>query len=276
MAAAGGRSGLGPYGLNVSAWAGGPADPEQAVEWFAKAATSSLPNAQLAAQMLSEFYERGLHGVAKDPIRAEFWKQNFQAWRDSFRAEELSDHLLQRGFEGFPERLSSKVLGHIMLNHLMNSADLETVRELLRRGADPNFACPDDGCFNGTTALSWSSENFEILKLLVEYGARVPFECGQKAILCVHQACERGRLDILRFLVEKAEGTAALQLYDDSYMTPLTIAATEGHVEIVDYLLNQGVDPNEHIDDTALAVAARGGHTSVVKRLQRATSHQGL
>ncbi len=235
---------------------GGPADPDQAVEWLAKSATSRDTNAPAAAEILAGLYERGLHGVAKDPIRAEFWKQNFQAWQDSFQAEDLSEHLLQRGFEGFPEGLSASVLGHVLVNHFTDSANIATVRELLRRGADPNFKLPQDDGFPGSTSLSWSTRNFEILKLLVEHGARVPFECGQGAIVSVHQVCQSGRLDILRFLVEEAEGKTALGHYDDFYRTPLIVAAAEGHLDIVDYLIELGVDVDEHMDETALEVAA--------------------
>lgn len=249
---------------------GGSAESEQAIDWFAKLATTRETNAPLAAQLLSEIYGRGLHGVVKDPIRSEFWKQNFQEWQDAFQAEALSEHLLQRGFEGFPEGLSARVLGHVLVNHFTNSADLATVRELLSRGADPNLALPPDDGFPGSTSLSWSARNFEILQLLVEYGARVPSECGQGAIISVHEVCESGRLDILRFLVEKAEGSAAFGIYNDFYRTPLIVAAAEGHLDIVDYLIGLGVDVDEHIDGTALEVAVSNGHTAVAQRIREA------
>jgi TPR repeat protein len=251
---------------------GGPAEPDQAVEWLAKATTSKDSIAAVAAQLLSELYDRGLHGVAKDPVRAEFWKQNFRAWQDAFQAEELSEHLLQHGFEGFPDDLPADVLGHVLVNHFTNSADINTVRELLRRGANPNFALPPDDGFPGSTALSWSTGNFEILKLLVEHGARVPFECGQGTIVSVHEVCESGRLDILRYLVQEAEGKAALSRYDDFYRTPLIVAAAAGHLDIVDYLIRLGTDVEEHIDETALEVAMRNGHIAVAERLLAATS----
>ena len=250
---------------------GGPAEPDQAVDWLAKAATSREPVAPFAAQTLAGLYDQGLYGIAKDPIRSEFWNQNFQAWQDAFQAEELTEHLLQHGFEGFPDDLAANVLGHVLVNHFTNSADIDTVRELLLRGANPNFALPPDDGFPGTTALSWSTGNFEILKLLVEHGAKVPFECGQGAIVSVHEVCESGRLDILRYLVQEAEGKAALSHYDDFYRTPLIVAAAAGHLDVVDYLIHLGADVEEHTDETALEVALLKGHTAVAERLRAAT-----
>lgn len=250
---------------------GGPADPDQAVDWLAKAATSREPVAPFAAQTLAELHDQGLYGVVKDDIRSEFWRQNFQAWQDAFQAERLSEHLLQRGFDGFPDELSADVLGHVLVNHFTNSPDIDTVRELLRRGANPNFALPQDDGFPGSTALSWSTGNFEILKLLVVHGAKVSFECKQGTIVSVHEVCESGRLDMLRFLVEEAEGKAALDHYDDFYRTPLIVAAAAGHLDIVDYLIGLGVDVDLHTDETALEMAVSNGHTAVVERLRAAT-----
>ena len=53
-------------------------------------------------------------------------------------------------------------------------------------------------------------------------------------------------------------------------MAPLICAASNGHVQIVAVLLDAGVDPDwvdEHEGDTALHLAARGGHGRVAQQL---------
>lgn len=247
---------------------GGPADPEEALDWLAKAATSKAGNAADAARLLAELYEQGLHGVPQDLIRAEFWKQNFQAWQEAFLVEGLAEHLHERGLEGFPEIESPAVLGQVLAEYMGGSPTVEIVRELLKRGADPNIGLPEDDTFAGSTSLSWSVSNLEIVKLLVDSGARVTFECRQRHIISVHEACDRGKLDVLRYLVDHAEGAAALDHYDNLLRTPLICAAGEGHLPIVNYLIDLGVDVGAHRDESALEAALSNGHTEVAERLR--------
>ncbi len=74
-------------------------------------------------------------------------------------------------------------------------------------------------------------------------------------------ACLRGKLKVVRFLVENGM----------SLEGGVLAASSNGHVNVVGYLLDRGADPNERDpaqnNDTALIQASMGGFLDVVKLL---------
>jgi ankyrin repeat protein len=58
-------------------------------------------------------------------------------------------------------------------------------------------------------------------------------------------------------------------IFGNNGYTPLMIAAKNGHIDIVDLMINTGVDVNTQASDgkTALFLAAQNGHSNVVRRL---------
>ena len=109
------------------------------------------------------------------------------------------------------------------------SGDWETVRALIRDGADVNEAAPD-----GSTVLHWASywNDVEMVDLLIQAGANV------------NAATDLG-------------------------VTPIWAAAEDHSLQVVTSLLKSGADPNvPHISgETAIMRAARAGQTDVVKAL---------
>merc|ERR1719461_113342 len=169
------------------------------------------------------------------------------------------------------------------------SGDLAEVKKLLSKGASPN-----DGDYDNRTPLHLSASNghLEVVKLLVSKGAhldvfdrfgRTPFmdaiDMGFTNIahllrmagatvsnpvlartLC--QAAHLGDLDTIR-QIELTGGNLTCSDYDGR--TALHLAAAEGQVHIVKWLLEKGVRPNprDRWGGTPLDDAKREGHEDV-------------
>ena len=94
------------------------------------------------------------------------------------------------------------------------------------------------------------------------------FGCARPTYL--HMAAAYAHLDALKLLLERTpldvNGTNALK------MTPLHIAARQGHIAIVEVLLAAGANPRAKAERgrTASGIARSKGHHAIAQRLQRA------
>ena len=105
--------------------------------------------------------------------------------------------------------------------------DAEKVKELLKKGANPNART--EGCW---TPLHWAALN--------------------------------GHLDVVKLLLEKG---ADLDAKSEGDWTPLHFAAASGKLDVVKFLLEKGADPNARNKDgkRPVDVAREKGHGDVVK-----------
>ena len=163
----------------------------------------------------------------------------------------------------------------ILLEHYVNSGDIETIRLLLKHYPD----CVDTYNTNyfGETPLfnATESKNYEISKLLLENGANVDaanFEDGTTSLMNssynndtrttkllleynanpdlgnkygdtgLHMACRQGYLEIVKLLLEHNANLNIENRFAGAN-TPLKLAEREGHEEIV-ALLKEKIDVN--------------------------------
>ena len=135
---------------------------------------------------------------------------------------------------------------------------------LLSYGADNNIRGKDGG-----TPLMWASEYSEDIaeKLLTRDPAADPHLCMTGNVNALHIASQFGHERIVKMLLERHVNPNL----DSKDLTPLCLAASEGHTEIVKFLIKGGAEidmPSKiRYGTTALMAAAIMGHTECVKVL---------
>ena len=180
----------------------------------------------------------------------------------------------------------------------VNKQDYERTKEIL--GEHPEFA-KDETYFwsEGIMTMSAKEGNWQLLELLMSFGARVPsiikwgqfyyFEKYEAAaflmekgmdpntkswqeVTLLHDMAQKGNIPKAELLLKYG---ADLQAIDDDYSsTPLGMAARWGHIEMVELLLKQGADPNRAGASwaTPLAWARKKGHNEIEALLIKAGS----
>jgi uncharacterized protein len=115
--------------------------------------------------------------------------------------------------------------------------DLETVRTLLRSGADVNETQGD-----GMTALHWAARigNTELADILIYAGADVDAGTRIGSYTPLHIATREGNTRVVEVLLEA--GSDASSATTNSGATPLHLAARSGNADIVSQLIEHGAD----------------------------------
>lgn len=108
---------------------------------------------------------------------------------------------------------------------------------------------------------------------LVAAGAdKTPSKTRDGAMSALHVAAAKGRLDVVRFLVEEG-GDDVNQSYE-SGATPLYYAVCGGHPAVVRYFIEAGAEKTVRLKDegvtSLLYVAADRGHLATVRYLLEA------
>lgn len=84
--------------------------------------------------------------------------------------------------------------------------------------------------------------------------------------LSIHQAARDGNVEVIQLLLKQESGN--IDMVDNDGVTPLCIAAYDGHVGVVKLLLESGANVNLMCNDgNPLFVACQNGHSEVVKLL---------
>lgn len=157
------------------------------------------------------------------------------------------------------------------------TGNIEVLRAVLAAGGNPNERNSETGeAFSGCTALYWGASVgcLEILRTLIDAGARVDVECPVAHSTSMHSAAEDGRIDLLNLLLDRAGGRAALDTFDYVSRTPLLCAVERNDLEMARLLIAAGANVDAHdeqrIGNTALREAAESGSLEMVELLLRA------
>ena len=143
--------------------------------------------------------------------------------------------------------------------------DRETVRSLLRDGADVNAPQGD-----GMTALHWAAErgDEEIAQILLYAGANVDAGTRIGQYTPLHLAAQGGRAEVVGLLLRNGADPTATS--SNAGTQPLHLAASSGDTASILALLDAGAtpDPVETAwGQTPLTFAASRGHTAAVRTL---------
>ncbi|KAI5848093.1 ankyrin repeat-containing domain protein [Tricharina praecox] len=191
----------------------------------------------------------------------------------SISADLSSVRLLLR-FSAHP---NASALGDITpLHFAATAADGHTIIPLLIRGGASINRANDTGC----TAIWWAASkgrelNVRALLELGADGARADAD-GWSPLHC---AAAKGYAGIVGALVDAGMGMGAR---DNAGLTPLIYAAMKGHVDAVKILLAKGADVDAGdgmggtTELTAICCAACAGHEEVVRLLLEAGASVGL
>ena len=165
------------------------------------------------------------------------------------------------------DRAPVEVLPPIPIEFIMDSAlngNIEAIALALEAGINPDLT--DE---NGRTPLMLAAFNghTEIAERLLEAGARVDLRDSTNRTAFMF-ACTGPNLKLVTLLHRRGGKINDIDSHES--WTPLMFAATEGHRDVVQYLLSNGANPKaEDVDgETAATFARQRGFSEVAAMIE--------
>jgi uncharacterized protein len=143
------------------------------------------------------------------------------------------------------------------------SGDAETVKEGLQAGFDPNYK---DRQGNSLLIHAAANSNAETVLVLLKGGAD-PMMRNKSGDDALNYGAIKGNLDIVKHMVK-----AGVPVNRKQGWQPLSYAVYGKNLEVFDFLMAQGADPNGNNPSqaSALMIAAQQGQEDMVDRLLKA------
>jgi len=147
------------------------------------------------------------------------------------------------------------------------NGNAEMIALLLKAGADPNTTLP-----GGETVLMTAARTgrLDAVRLLAEAGANVNHKEPRRNQTALYWAAAEGHADVVRYLIQQK---ADFRLRLGSGYTPFLIAAREGKRQVLQVLLEAGVDVNEITEIPPKAARVTGAPRPGTTALHLATTN---
>ncbi len=155
--------------------------------------------------------------------------------------------------------------GETSLMKAVQGGHIDVVRLLLERGADANL-----GNYNGYTPLLIASRNGreDIIDVLIEKGADINKANEKNGWTALMEAAWWRRSEAFKTLIERKASS-------DSYNNAMMFGVERGNLDVIQLLLDKGVDVNLHDERgrSLLEIAVESGHIDVAATLIRGGAH---
>ncbi len=145
---------------------------------------------------------------------------------------------------------------------------VDVVRVLIRKGADVDSMSSKK---NTPLGIAISKSNKEIVEMLIDAGADVNLKVMEYRFSLLYLAVLHRNLEIVKLLVDAGVNVNETISWDGNDYTPLMVNASQGNVDIAEYLISKGADvnaKNPKSGETALDVAIRKYNTRVADVLR--------
>jgi ankyrin repeat protein len=158
--------------------------------------------------------------------------------------------------------LSSPVAGAAELHDAVKANDLQHVQALISSGANVN----ELDLYGTPLHIAAARDSVEIAKVLIDAGADLEAEAGgsQNKGHPLHTAAAADQVAVAALLIERG---AKVDARDSKGRTPLIVAASYGHAQLAELLLESGADPLEEdtiYRQTPIHAASVAGKVEVV------------
>ena len=147
----------------------------------------------------------------------------------------------------------------------VHGGDIEKVKQLITEGADINYLINDGYYAYNAIIVGVKTENYEIVKLLINNGADIKSTYNGDTLLMIASGYKN--TDIIKILLKHGLDVNA---HKKNGYTPLKAAVGSGSVQVMQILIDNGADVNYQNGGTALMFAAMDGNLEKIKVLLKA------